>query len=145
MEKDQLLARLRQRGILRSGQSVRLTVVGVAPRFLQLPTCDVGWDLWDLFTTVTVNFKKPFAFGSCALARLESLGLPNDQSYSVVPGVELANAKGLLFRLPAVTRLGWCRAVSALNWSFDGLAHEPLQSTECRDLRRPAVGAGSSR
>ena len=131
MEKDQLLARLRQRGILRSGQSVRLTVVGVAPRFLQLP--------------VTVNFKKPFAFGSCALARLESLGLPNDQSYSVVPGVELANAKGLLFRLPAVTRLGWCRAVSALNWSFDGLAHEPLQSTECRDLRRPAVGAGSSR
>jgi hypothetical protein len=34
------------------------------------------------------------------------------------------------------------RSGSALNLVFDGLAREPLVSTECRDLRRAAAGAG---
>jgi hypothetical protein len=58
------------------------------------------------------------------------------------------------FRLTYGTSTVWPRANCAprsknvhslLRGLFDGLAHKPLQSTECRAVCRPAAGAGSWR
>jgi hypothetical protein len=95
----------------------------------------------------------PFGYPRCAVAfGLGPLSVIGAGARPEMPASHMVARVWRITRAPSseVTDLASGRA-SHSHQSFrpcdrgNGLAHEPLQSTECRNLRRPAPGAGSWR